>query len=401
MHPVLAHRGRLLAYGAASLLGGLVLAGLLAGSEVRWPVALALAVPLFPVLAFLCLAAWFPARSTPLDRTHLWQALLTQLVAALLTSSLWQLAGGGWAWLLARSDGFSDAVEQYGRVPALFFAVGVLVYLLAAAGSYVFVAARRSVEAERRALEVQREQELAQQELELARGLQRRLLPEPERRGERFRLAARNLAARGVAGDFYDHFELADGTLRIAVADVAGKGLAASLIMAAVKAVLPLVAEERSVTDTLGELNRRLAAYLDRREFVALALAAVDPSSGRVELANAGLPDPYVLRAGGTVESLVAPQPRLPLGLRAEVPYEAVEVTLQAGDRLLLLTDGLPEAPTGSGDPLGYERLETFLDHDEDDPARWTDRLLERVRRATGPQPEDDWTALLLERQSS
>lgn len=398
MHPILAHRGRLLAYVAVLLAGGLVFAGLLVGSGLRWPMALALALPLFPVLGFLCLAAWFPARSTPLDRTHLWQALFTQLVAALLTSSLWQLSGGGWAWLLGRSERLSDAPAQFGRVPALFFAVGVLVYLLAAAASYVFVAARRSVEAERRALEARRERELAQQELELARGLQRRLLPRPERRGEGFRLAARNLAARGVAGDFYDHFVLDDGTLRIAVADVAGKGLAASLIMAAVKAVLPLVAEERSVTETLGELNRRLAAYLDRREFVALALAAVDPSTGRVELANAGLPDAYVLRSGGAVESVVAPQPRLPLGLREEVSYVAVEVTLHPGDRLLLLTDGLPEAVGESGDPLGYERLEELLDHDDESPARWIDRLLERVRRATGPQPEDDWTALLLER---
>ena len=246
-------------------------------------------------------------------------------------------------------------------------------------------------------LEAARRQELAHQELEIARGLQRRLLPAPEHDGEHFRLAARNLAARGVAGDFYDYFALPDGSLRIAVADVAGKGVAASLIMAAVKAVLPLVAAERSVPDTLADLNRRLAGFLDRREFVALALAAVDPD-GNVELANAGLPDPYILGPGGELRSLVAPQPRLPLGLRRELDYGIVTAKLQPGERLLLLTDGLPEAPIEDGEPLGYEALEDVLRQmDGDDTRIWLDGLFDRLRLATQDELGDDWTALLLE----
>jgi serine phosphatase RsbU (regulator of sigma subunit) len=115
---------------------------------------------------------------------------------------------------------------------------------------------------------------------------------------------ARNLAAIVVAGDFYDVFTLADGTLGLAVGDVAGKGMGASLVMASVKGMLPLVAAERRPAAALEELNRRLAAQLPERQFVALCLVFFDPGSGRLEIANAGLPDPYVLRAGGHAAAL-------------------------------------------------------------------------------------------------
>ncbi len=104
--------------------------------------------------------------------------------------------------------------------------------------------------------------ELAERELELARDLQSRLLPPPEIEGEGYRVAARNLAARVVAGDFYDVFRLSDGAVGLTVADVAGKGMAASLIMASAKARLPLLAADRPAEETLRELNRTLAAEL-------------------------------------------------------------------------------------------------------------------------------------------
>jgi hypothetical protein len=145
-----------------------------------------------------------------------------------------------------------------------------------------------------------------------------------------------------VAGDFYDVFRLSDGSLGLVVADVSGKGMGAALIMASVKAVLPLLAEGRSVRQTLAELNRKLSGELAPREFVALAHARYTPATGRFELANAGLPDPYRLRAGEEPEPLEVPGPRLPLGARASVAYESLEITLASGDRVLMLTDGRP-----------------------------------------------------------
>lgn len=248
-----------------------------------------------------------------------------------------------------------------------------------------------------------KEVEFAERELRLARDLQGRLLPPPEVEGEGYRVAARNLAARVVAGDFYDVFRLADGAVGLAVADVAGKGMAASLIMASAKARLPLLAADRPAAETLRELNRTLAAELSPREFVALAFVRYDPARGTATLANAGLPDPYLLRAGEPPRPLAVPGPRLPLGARSEVPYETLEVRLEPGDRLFLLTDGLAEAPTPASEPLGYPALAGLLAADgvATAPLAWIDGLLDRVRAATGPTLEDDWTALVLERRRS
>jgi hypothetical protein len=246
-----------------------------------------------------------------------------------------------------------------------------------------------------------KEHEFAQKELELARSIQARLLPSPEIEGDGYRMAARNLPARFVAGDFYDAFHLEGGLFGVAVADVAGKGMGASLIMASAKASLPLIAAGRTTEAALRILSDKLTGELGPREFVALAYARYDPAAGTLELSNAGLPDPYLLREGSAPLALSVPGPRLPLGLRRGVAYESLRVTLSPGDRVLFLTDGLPEASTSPGEPLGYEALGRLLPSDGHAPGQSLDELLERVRRATSASLEDDWTVLLLEHKGS
>jgi len=252
----------------------------------------------------------------------------------------------------------------------------------------------------RKSVERVKETEFAEKELDLARSIQKRLLPPTEIDGETWRIAARNLAARFVAGDFYDVFPLSDGAVGVAVADVSGKGMGASLIMASVKAVLPLLAEQRSVAETLTELNRRLVLELGPREFVALAFVRYHPD-GSFALANAGLPDPYRLRPGQPPLALSAPGPRLPLGLKAKLEYASLDGRLEPGEKLLLFTDGLPEAPSSPGEPLGYVALERLFDGDGSgaSPSVFLDGLFARVHGETSTVLEDDWTALALERK--
>ena len=242
-----------------------------------------------------------------------------------------------------------------------------------------------------------KEQEFAEKELAVAREIQSRLLPPEEISGEGYRISARNVAARFVAGDFYDVFRLADGAVGIVVADVSGKGMGASLIMASVKAVLPLVAEGCGTGETLTRLNRKLHAELGAREFVALAYARYDPAARTVELSNAGLPDPYRVGGGRGAEPLPVSGPRFPLGARREVAYESASFAIGAGERLLLLTDGLPEAPAPDGDPLGYERLESLIPRAAATTGAMLDALFSAVRSATAPELADDWTALVFE----
>ena len=240
--------------------------------------------------------------------------------------------------------------------------------------------------------------ELGRRELEMARDVQRRLLPPSELAGPGWEVAARCLPARVVAGDFYDVLQRADGTIAVVVADVAGKGFAASLIMASTKAMLPFIAAEGSVAEALTELNRRLAVELGRGEFVALTLARYSPADRVVELANAGAPDPYLIQSGQPPRPLSVPGPRLPLGIRGEVAYASRTVTVEPDQRLLLLTDGLPEAGDASGEPLGYQALESMLAEApfNESPAEWLAGLFDSVHQRTGRAPEDDWTAAML-----
>jgi sigma-B regulation protein RsbU (phosphoserine phosphatase) len=259
-------------------------------------------------------------------------------------------------------------------------------------------AERRGDLVERLQLEKLVAQELGRRELEMARNVQRRLLPPSEVTGTGWEVAARCQPARVVAGDFYDVLRRADGSVDVIVADVAGKGFAASLIMASVKAMLPFVTADGSVAESLVRLNGRLALELGRGEFVALTLARYHPSERRVELSNAGAPDPYLVRPSQPPQPLSVPGPRLPLGVREGVAYASRMVDFSGEGGLLLLTDGLPEAREANGEPLGYEALESMLGEESaaGSPSTWLSALFDRVQQRTARAPEDDWTAAML-----
>ncbi len=242
-----------------------------------------------------------------------------------------------------------------------------------------------------------KEQELAEKELELARSIQERLLPAFELSEEGFSVAARNEAATYVAGDYFDIFKLRNGDLGLVVADVAGKGIGASLIMASAKATLPFIANEATVAETLSAFNERLFHDLGKREFVALCFARFSQGARRVEISNAGLPDPLRLTSDGRVEPLEVGGERLPLGVRKKVAYESREWILDPGDRLFMFSDGLAEASLPDGGPLGYERLSKLLPPLEGVPADWLTVLFKKLRSETNAELEDDWTAVLLQ----
>ena len=306
--------------------------------------------------------------------------------------SLVYFVGGIAGWLLANRVGswldlvhFKITFQEYSTyVPA--GVAGVLVGLVFYGFSLMQIRLEKSVAR-------LKEAEFAEKEIELARAMQQRILPPQEIAGEGYRIAARNLPARFVAGDFYDVFNISDGAIGLVVADVSGKGIGAGLLMASAKAALPFIAADRPVDEVMREANRQIKPRLQAREFVAMAYARYEPKTGRFELGNAGLPDPYVLGVNGAPRALSVPGPRFPLGIRNEVAYEQVSGQLAPGERLLLLSDGLPEAPTSDGGPLGYERLEELLARSKE-----PDALFDLVRSASSSTLADDWTILILER---
>jgi len=244
----------------------------------------------------------------------------------------------------------------------------------------------------RRAEDERRHAALERQQLELARDLQQRLLPPEHFDSDRFRIEAKNIAAAYVAGDFYDFVPLSNDRILIVIADVAGKGLAAGLIVATVKAMIPLIASAaESPDEILRAINSRIAPHLSKREFVAMIVAIFDATTGALSIANAGLPDPLLVRSD--VVPLVVEGPRYPIGVRSSIDYLSIATTLDRGDRVLFFTDGLPEAEV-EGELLGYKRLaDLALRARGDIPT-----LFMALEAMTTETREDDWTAVSLER---
>jgi sensor histidine kinase YesM len=153
MHPILSRLRQLRLY----LLAWVPLAGILVYLLVRagesWTVAAALTVPLCFVYAFLCLAAWYPCRATPLESSGFLKLLLTHFTAAMLLSAVWVHLAKGLATGLTRWAGFSGLDERAAKYLPLLWVTGVLLYVLSVTFHYVLLAERASREAQERALE--------------------------------------------------------------------------------------------------------------------------------------------------------------------------------------------------------------------------------------------------------
>lgn len=189
------------------------------------------------------IVAYRPLSRVP-DR---WAAAVRAPIFA-LAGMLGYLAG---RWIVGADSGAGSR--------ALFMMLAMSAVVGLAIGSSMFIyhtlKGRLSLSVERL-----KEAEFAERELAIARSMQKRLLPEGELEGEGWAIVAVNDEAEFVAGDYYDVFPLGDQEIGILVADVAGKGVGASLIMATAKALLPMLAPGKQPGDALSELSRRLGA---------------------------------------------------------------------------------------------------------------------------------------------
>jgi sigma-B regulation protein RsbU (phosphoserine phosphatase) len=236
-------------------------------------------------------------------------------------------------------------------------------------------------------------------ELALAREIQMGMLRrQPLGRGD-VDVAARQVPARQVGGDFYEY--MVDGDrLWFIVADVAGKGMAAALMMAVSQTLFRAIAGLRLPLDeVVARLNREVARDNDRAMFVTALAGCLDLPTGRLELANAGHNLPYLLRRDGTVE-LVAARNALALGVMEDVAFPVTELVLERGEGLILYTDGVCDAVDATGAAFGVAGLERQLSALADQPpGSIVDGLFRAVETFAGEAPqEDDITVLAIRR---
>jgi len=208
--------------------------------------------------------------------------------------------------------------------------------------------------------EAARRREL-EKEMALARQIQLMLLPETLPQVPGYSVFACNDPSRAVSGDLYEFQCRATGDERVVViADVSGKGMAASLLAASFDALLVGPIEVGYRPNRICELvSRRLFLRTAPERYVTAFIAALEPASGRLGYTNAGHNPALLVRADRSVQRL--PANGVPIGLFPATQYEGAEVTLGPGDLVLLYTDGITEAANPAGDEFGLERLQAVV----------------------------------------
>ncbi len=193
-----------------------------------------------------------------------------------------------------------------------------------------------------------------------ARLIQRALLPDSLPHSARFQVAGAWEPASGFGGDCYDAFTFGPDSLGLSIADVAGKGLPAALLMSSLQAAVRAFALESSPPESIcTSVNRLLCGHMIAGRFVTLCYLRLDAVRGTISYANAGHNPPLLARANGDVERLTSSG--TVLGVFPDTEYWGAEVALQHGDRLLLYTDGITEARDAQDDEFGEDRLTAAL----------------------------------------
>jgi len=238
-------------------------------------------------------------------------------------------------------------------------------------------------------------------EIELAQTVQRSLLPEQVPDTHALEVAAFTRPAQYISGDYFDFFRFSDGAHGLAIGDVAGHGIAASLHMATLQALLrTLIPMSDSTVGVVEHLHRLLVHNVRFSNFVTLFLGAYDVASRRFAYTNAGHNPPLVLRAGGSqadIRTWLWPTGPA-LGLVESAEFSTGVLQLAVGDLLLLYTDGVTEAENPAGEQFGREGLEQVAVRNRHLPARELVQALRgELEEFTHRQPlEDDATLLVV-----
>ena len=240
-------------------------------------------------------------------------------------------------------------------------------------------------------------------DLQIAREIQSWLVPRTPPPATGVDVAFATRPANTVAGDYYDVFlcpsaGMPGQRLILVVADVAGKGMPAALLMATFQSSLrTLVQEALPLAALVSRLNRYCCDHsLDGRRFTTSVLAQLDCPTGTLDYVNAGHNPPALRRANGEIVTLASGG--LPLGIQADASFESGSVTLGPGDQLLIYTDGVVDARDARGAEYGEARLLDLLRGPRPaSAAESLNRLMSSVDSFTGNAPRfDDVTCVFV-----
>ncbi len=243
--------------------------------------------------------------------------------------------------------------------------------------------------------------ERMERELQLAREIQATFLPNELPHLQGWDIDARWQPARQVGGDFYDILAFDNHRIGVVIADVADKGMPAALFMTLIRTLIRAAANENpSPAGVLAQVNELLLPDAKQGMFVTVFYGMLDLESGTFCFANAGHNPPLVKRASDD-ELIELSRTSIALGLFPDIEVEEREIHLDAGDWVLLYTDGITEAFSSTEEMFGTERLVSLVSaNGNTSSATLLDRIVDSVNEfIRGTDLSDDMTVLAIHRQ--
>lgn len=247
--------------------------------------------------------------------------------------------------------------------------------------------------------EAEEAEKIIRRDLSQAADIQKGMLPDQAPKVPGADLAGYNAACRTVGGDYYDFFPYPDGRVGLALGDVSGKGMPASLMMMGLQARVQVLAEEpEDLGAFMMRLNKATCVKCPSNRFITFFFCVVDMATGELRFANAGHNPPILVRASGEVKMLEGGGPVL--GILPIAPYQEEAERLEPGDMLVVYSDGVTEATNLNYDEFDEERLIEVLRRNRTEPAV---AIVEAVTKAlaefTGTAPQaDDITLVVAKR---
>jgi phosphoserine phosphatase RsbU/P len=247
-------------------------------------------------------------------------------------------------------------------------------------------------------------------EMKIAQKIQLGFLPDSLPQLPGWPLAATCVPAKQVGGDFYDALVLQDGRLAFAVADVCDKGVGAALYMALFRSLLRISLQQAALGQAAGPLLEHAVRFANDyvatehardNMFATVFVAILEPTTGQLDYINAGHDAPLLLRQGADAPEVLQAQ-GLALGMMAGQAHVARSTLLNPGARLLVFSDGLPEALSPDKVDFGASRVSAAISKAASSPqALLQDLQAELALHVDGREPHDDVTMLCLFAQQS
>jgi serine phosphatase RsbU (regulator of sigma subunit) len=249
--------------------------------------------------------------------------------------------------------------------------------------------------------EMERREQIRTRDLAQAAEIQRMILPGDAPQIEGLDIAGHNQPCRTVGGDYYDFIGYGDGRLGVVLGDVAGKGMAAAMLMSNFQATVKLLAEEPGdLSKLMSRLDHNVAANCPTNRFITFFFGLIDPMSQSLVYCNAGHNPPLVIHPDGQVDHLKAEG--TVLGILPQLGYRERTQRFEAGDLIAIFSDGITEAEDSAGEAFGEQRLADLIVANRDQPAA---AIVDRVNQAlvewTSSAPAADDITLVVVRRTA